>query len=98
MTEPTATPEVNTDPTVVTPAEVVKVSIPPAASKEIIRLYKELIEKQQPFLQARDAFNEFIRASRLALGIPVDTLWDLNADASAFTKVEDKPEGAPAKV
>jgi|SRR5208282_5296279 len=86
MTDPnTVVPDVPTTPT--PPAEILKVVVPATASAEIIRLHKELVNAAQNMEQKRAAFNEFIRAARLALGIPSNEIWELLGDASAFQKI-----------
>jgi hypothetical protein len=79
VTEPTPT------------AAVVTVPIPPAATAEIIKLYRDLAGKAQAAEQAKNAFNEFLRAARMSLGIPVAEMWELLPDASAFKKSPTKP-------
>ena len=78
------------------PTSLPKVTIPAVASAEIIRLHKELVTAAQSMEQKRAAFNEFIRAARLALGIPSGEIWDLLGDASAFQKTPDPVPSAPA--
>ncbi len=62
------------------------VLIPQVAVEEIINLHTQLVSAAQIMEQRRSAFNEFIRAARLALGIPTNEIWDLLPNASAFRK------------
>ena len=71
------------------------VAIPPTAGKEIINLHMDLVTKAKAMEEARSAFNGFIRAVRMTVGITEGEPWEILGDASAFRKVTPPPAPVP---
>jgi len=71
----------------------------PEARAELISLHTKLETMYADFQAARQGFIEFVKITRVNLGIPSNEFWDLNKDATAFVKLsEAEIEAIPGMV